>query len=163
MPKYKNEQLLKEIGERVKDQRIKSELEIEDISEMTGFTSNTIRNLEDGNELTLSYFVEICKAIKIHPKDILDLKIDTQTRFKLSPSRKEKPRLTARIKLYLADNYFLKDRTAHDILQELEEAYQVKSSTAAISVILNRMVKMDILKASKKKNIHYYSTRKKES
>jgi transcriptional regulator with XRE-family HTH domain len=163
MPKYKNEQLLKEIGERVKDQRIKSELEIEDISEMTGFTSNTIRNLEDGNELTLSYFVEICKAIKIHPKEILDLKIDTQTRFKLSPSRKEKPRLTARIKLYLADNYFLKDRTAHDILQELEEAYQVKSSTAAISVILNRMVKMDILKASKKKNIHYYSTRKKES
>jgi DNA-binding Xre family transcriptional regulator len=163
MPKYKNEQLLKEIGERVKDQRIKSELEIEDISEMTGFTSNTIRNLEDGNELTLSYFVEICKAIKIHPKDILDFKIDPQTRFKLSPSRKEKPRLTARIKLYLADNYFLKDRTAHDILQELEEDYQVKSSTAAISVILNRMVKMDILKASKKKNIHYYSTRKKES
>jgi transcriptional regulator with XRE-family HTH domain len=163
MPKYKNEQLLKEIGERVKDQRIKSELEIEDISEMTGFTSNTIRNLEDGNELTLSYFVEICKAIKIHPKEILDLKIDTQTRFKLSPSRKEKPRLTARVKLYLADNYFLKDRTALDILQELEEAYQVKSSTAAISVILNRMVKMDILKASKKKNIHYYSTRKKES
>ena len=90
MPKYKNEQLLKEIGERVKDQRIKSELEIEDISEMTGFTSNTIRNLEDGNELTLSYFVEICKAIKIHPKEILDFKIDPQTRFKLSPSRKEK-------------------------------------------------------------------------
>lgn len=162
MAKYKNEQLLKEIGERIKAQRIKSELEIEDISEMTGFTYNTIRSLEDGNELTLSYFVEICKAIKSHPKDILDLKIDPQTRYELSPSRKEKSRLTARVKLYLADNYFLKDRTAHDILQELEEDYQIKSSTAAISVILNRMVEMGILKASKKKNIHYYSTRKKQ-
>jgi DNA-binding Xre family transcriptional regulator len=162
MAKFKNEQLLKDIGKRVKAQRIKSELEIEDVSEMTGFTYNTIRSLEDGNELTLSYFVEICKAIKIHPKDILDLKIDTQTRHELSASRKEKSRLTARLKLYLADDYFLEDRTALDILHELEEDYQVKSSTAAISVILNRMVEIGILKASKKKNINYYSTRKKQ-
>tara|TARA_R110002049_G_scaffold93815_4_gene231577 strand:+ start:801 stop:1289 length:489 start_codon:yes stop_codon:yes gene_type:complete len=160
MAKYKNEPLLKEIGKRIKAQRIKSELEIEDIAEMTGFSYNAIRSLEDGNELTLSYFVEICKAIKSHPKDILDFKIDTKTRFKLSPSRKEKSRLTSRIKLYLDDNYFTKDRTALDILHELENEYQVKSSSSAISVILNRMVESGILKTSKKRNIHYYSTKK---
>lgn len=162
MVKYKNEKLLKEIGQRVKNQRIQNEFEIEDISEMTGFSYNTIRSLENGKELTLSYFVEICKAINTHPKDILDFKLDLKTRFKLSPSRKEKSRLTARIKLYLADNYFIKERTAHDILQELKEEYQVKSSTAAISVILNRMVENGVLKTSKKKNIHFYSTRKKQ-
>lgn len=160
MPKFKNEEFLKEVGKRLKAFRLQQSLEIEDVSEMTGFTYNTIKNVEDGNEMTLSYFVEICKAIQISPKQLLDFDIDPATRFELTPTRKEKSRLTARIKAFVEHEYFIEERTAQDIVQELKEEYGVQTTTAAVSVILNRLVDDGVLEAKKETRVHLYKVQR---
>ena len=48
MARYKNDKVLKIIGKRIFNHRIKEEMEIEDVAEMTGFSYNTISNIENG-------------------------------------------------------------------------------------------------------------------
>ena len=97
MSRYKKISALKTIGIRLKRQRESQKLQIEDVVEMTGFTYKKIADVESGEETSLSYFIEICLALKIHPKEILDFNLGSKTRYQLSSNRKEKPRLTARL------------------------------------------------------------------
>ena len=83
MERFKNPEILLEIGKRIEDQRIEKEPEIEDVVEMAGFSANTIRQVEAGNETSLSYFVEICKAVEIHPMEILDFPISMQGKIQI--------------------------------------------------------------------------------
>lgn len=140
MANYRDESLLQELGRRLKNQRLRKKLEIKDISERTGFSADTIKNIERGNETTISYFIQICKALNIHPKDIFDFPIKLISRNEASPARIEKTRLTNRIKDYVTGNYFSEYRGAADVKTKLENDYNIKTTSAAVSVILSRMV-----------------------
>lgn len=145
MERFKHPEILAKIGKRIENQRTRKELEVEDVVEMTGFTANTIRQIEAGKETSLSYFVEICKALEVHPKDIFNFPINSKTRFKLSASRQEKSRLTFRIRKLIKNNFFNITRTAKNTAEKLEEDYNVSISTSKISVILDRMEKEGLL------------------
>ncbi len=152
MARYKNDKLLKLIGERIRNQRISEELEIEDVAEMTGFTYNTIVNIENGSETYLSYLVEVCLAIGVHPKDIFDIKVKIRSRYELSPSRKEKSRLTSRIRVLISGGYFKTPKTTSEVVKKLKEEYNLEAISKDVSSILGRL-----LKSSKKgsRNIYY--------
>jgi len=151
--------LLITIGDRIKQQRIKKGLQPEDVAEMTGLTAPTIRNIENGAESYLANFFAVCFAIEIHPKDILDISLKIEPLFKLSEPRKEKSRLTARIDYFIENNYFQVERTSRNVVNELIKHHEIKSTTSAVSVILNRKVQQDVLVSSKKKNIKLYKSK----
>ena len=67
MSRYKDELNLVKLGANLSTQRETLELSVEDISEMTGFSTQTIRNIEAGEESSLSYVIAICQALDLHP------------------------------------------------------------------------------------------------
>lgn len=159
MKNDRKEHLLKEIGNRIQALRIKAGLEAEDISEMTGLTAATIRSIESGNEVHLSNFLGVCMALNMHPKDVLDIQLKIKPFYELSNTRKEKTRLTTRIDYFIEKNYFKQERTSRDIVNELAAVYDIKTSTSAVSVILNRKVEQGELKDLKKGKIKVYKKR----
>jgi len=151
MARYRNDKVLKVIGKRIYNHRIKEELEIEDVAEMTGFSYNTISKIENGSETYLSYFIEVCLAIGIHPKDILDMKVTMKPRYELSPSRKEKSRLTSRVKILIKIGYFRTPKLTSEVVKKLKEDYNLEAISKDVSSILRRQ-----LKSIKKGNRNLY-------
>lgn len=156
MARYTNENILKALGKKIKACRIQAELEIEDLAAMTGFTYNTISNIESGSETYLSYFIEICLAIGIHPKEILDIEIEIKSRNPLPSDRQEKSRLTKRIKACLDSGYFIEPRSAREVTEKLIAEHKLDFESKNVSVILNRLAKSDTLKITKKGNLNLY-------
>jgi len=159
MKDNRKQTLLKALGNRIQELRIKAGLEAEDVSEMTGLTAATIRSIESGNETHLSNFMAVCLAINMHPKDVLDIELKIMPLYELSNTRKEKTRLTPRIDHFIESNYFKQERTARDIVNELAAVYDIKTSTSAVSVILNRKVEQGELTDLKKGAIKLYKKR----
>jgi len=159
MKDNRKETLLKEIGNRIQALRIQAGLEAEDVSEMTGLTAATIRNIESGQESHLSNFLAVCLALNLHPKEVLDIAIKIKPLYELSNTRKEKTRLTPRIDHFIENNYFVEERTSRDIVNELASVYDIKTSSSAVSVILNRKVAQGELIDVKKGNIKMYKKR----
>ena len=151
--------LLATIGKRIETQRISQDLQPEDVAEMTGLTAATIRNIENGKETYLSNFFAVCIAINLHPKDMVDIEIKLKPLFELSEPRKEKSRITPRIDSILETEYFRKDRTTKDVVEELAAVYKIKTNTPVVSVILNRKVDEGKLKVSKKGRVNFYKKR----
>lgn len=150
MVNYHNNIVTKEIGRRIKKLRETYELEIEDISEMTGFAYQTIQAIENGGESSTTYVVEIAFAIGVHPEQLfIDLPLKMKSRFKLSAKRKEKTRLTSRINQLLESNYFETPRFVKDVFTSLKEDYKIKTTSSSISVILLRLKKEKKLKIKK--------------
>ncbi len=150
MSRYKDKPNLVQLGANLTKQREALELSVEDVSEMTGFSAQTIRNIEAGQESSLSYIIAICQALDLHPTKAFDFPIKLEPRYKLSAARAEKTRLTQRIEGFVANNYFNKGRTAKDVVAELNEVYQIQTTTSAVSVILKRKVDEQILKIDQK-------------
>lgn len=157
MARYKNTTTLKALGKKIKTQRIKAKMKIEDLAEMTGFTYNTISNIENGSETYLSYFIEVCFALGSHPKEIMDIDLDVKSRFQLSASRLEKSRLTDRINAYIQSDYFKTPRTTSEVATKLKEEHNSDFESKNVSVILLRFAKSKILKINKKGNKNLYS------
>lgn len=157
MARYKNKTVLKTLGERIKAHRIKAELEIEDLAAMTGFTYNTISNIENGFETCLSYFIEVCFAIGSHPMEIMDIKLDVKPRFQLPSSRREKSRLTYRINAFIQSGYFKAPRSVNEVTEKLKVKHDLDFESKNVSVILLRFAKNNILKITKKGNRNLYT------
>lgn len=153
------EALLEALGKRIQHQRINEGLEPEDVAEMTGLTAPTIRNIENGSETFLSNFIAVCLAINMHPRDVMDIELTIKPFNELSEPRKEKTRLTARIDYFIEINYFQQERTAKDVVNDLTVHYETKTTTSAVSVILNRKVEHGDLKTKKKGKINVYRSK----
>lgn len=151
--------LLATIGKRIEEQRISQDLQPEDVAEMTGLTAATIRNIENGKETYLSNFFAVCLAVNMHPKVMVDIEIKLKPLIELSEPRKEKSRITPRIDRILETEYFQKDRTTRDVVEELAAVYKIKTNTPVVSVILNRKVDEGKLKVSKKGRVNFYKKR----
>lgn len=164
MAKYYNKTVTKLIGENIKAERKKLDLEIEDIAEITGFHRNTISSIERGSNTDLSHFVEIAFALNKQPKEILNLHFEIKPRNPLSKTRKEKNRLTARISVLIKEGFFKREKTTREVCDALIEKYPQSThiATKNISVILRRQVMQKKLKVIKHghKN-HYQVIRKK--
>ena len=72
MSRYKDELNLAKLGANLTKRREGLRLSVEDVSEMTGFSAQTIRNIEAGEESSLSYVIAICQALELHPTKAFD-------------------------------------------------------------------------------------------
>ncbi len=157
MSTYHNIKATKQIGTNIQRLREFKELEIEDIADMTGFSSATIRNIEKGKECTLSYLIAIALALDVQPKELLEINIKIKPLFPLSVKRKEKSRLTSRINKLIDSDYFKTPRFVRDVCLYLNEVYDVKTTSDAVSVILIRLKSQKKLSAKRqgRQNIYY--------
>ncbi len=139
MGAYHNIKITKQLGARLAKLREERKLEAEDVAEMTGFTANTIRKIEDGRECSISYFIEIAFAIGVHPKDVLDIDLDIKPRYALSARRKEKSRLTQRISELIETDFFETPRFVGDIVKYLDKKYKIETHSPSVSVTIARL------------------------
>ena len=72
-----NFEILKELGARIKRQRIASNLTQKQMSEMTGLSRTTISFLENGKEVSFSAFIDVMRALGITQR--FDLLLEEET------------------------------------------------------------------------------------
>ena len=158
MAKYHNKELTQKLG--IKRERERVSLEIEDIAELTGFHRNVIIGIENGNNTDVSHIVEIGFALGLHPKSLFDISLKIKPRFSLSATRKEKSRLTSRIKTLYHKGFFNLPKSTSEVYRELNNQFDkaIKTDTKSLSVILNRLSENGLLTVSKKdgKRFNYY-------
>lgn len=155
MPKeYINEIVTSSVAQKIKDLRNKEGREIEDLAELTGFSRTVIQTIEKSGNPTISELTEIAFALNIHPKHLLDLKLEIKPRNELSPKRLEKSRITSRINLLIKQKFFAKFKSSKEVLLELSSQFPDSKNmqTKSLSVILARLVKSGQLQ-KKKSNI----------
>ena len=58
------EELMIELGEQLRAQRLRINLTLEDVAKKTGLSINAVRRLESGEGSTLTSFVAVLKALK---------------------------------------------------------------------------------------------------
>ena len=160
MGNYHNRKFTTKIGSRLKEEREAKKWGVEDIAEMTGFSANTVRAIENGRECNISYLVEIAFAIGVHPKEIFDLDFIIKPRYKLSAKRKEKTRLTSRINDLLHSNFFSTPKFVKDVLDALVHEHKAKTTASSVSVILLRLVEQGYLIKKKQGRQNLYSIKR---
>lgn len=165
MAKYHNKEFTKKVGAKIKKEREHAKLEIEDISEMTGFDRNVILSIERGANTDISHITEIAFALNIHPKELFNVEVIIKPRFKLSAVRQEKSRLTTRILELYSTGFFNTWKTSKEVQVELMARFSSLSKipTKNIAVIMSRLNNNGKLEVSKKNNSRYnfYKQRKK--
>lgn len=159
MGKYHNRKETKRVGQHIKQLRLKYGWNIEDISEMTGFSRSTISAVEKGAETDTTHLIEIAKAIGVQPTQIFNISFDVKPRYKLSQKRKDQKKLTLKIRGMIETGFFKEPRIVNDIREQLFGQQKLKASAAQISVVLLRLTKEGILRASKNGRKNLYSTK----
>lgn len=164
MAKYYNQEITKLIGQNIKKYRADAGLEIEDIAEMTGFHRNTIISIENGANTDMSHFIEVCFALKKHPKEVLNIHLNVKPRYPLSGKRKEKNRLTYRVRLLIIEGFFKNPKSSRDVCNELISRYPnaIHVETKNMSVILRRQVSEGNLKFREAGKTNLYKAVKKK-
>lgn len=88
---YIDKEMLGIIRNRLWERAKSIELTLEDIEDRTGFSySQVYRILRGKNNISVSGFVAVCKALEIQPKAIFDFDINIP---KYLPSRKSRKKL----------------------------------------------------------------------
>jgi transcriptional regulator with XRE-family HTH domain len=138
--RYHNKKETSKIGAKIRDLRNKSGFSLDDVAYMTGFTQSLLSAIENGSETGISHLIEIGKAIGVHPKEILDLPMEIKPRFRLSPQRKERNRLTFRITALCNDtDFFDTPRFVRDVVDQLLDDSKAKISSASVAVVMKRL------------------------
>lgn len=60
-----NQEILKELGTRVRSRRIHKRLTQEDLAGSSGININTVRSLEYGEPVTIENFIKVLRALKL--------------------------------------------------------------------------------------------------
>lgn len=157
MSKYHNKEFTKKVGLKIEKERKDAGLEIEDISEMTGFHRNVILSIENGSNTDISHLAEVAFALNLHPKVLFDVNVIIKPRFKLSAVRREKSRITARVLELYNTSFFNKWRSSKDVQTEMLNRFpdSSKIETKNISVILNRLKSNGQLITIRKNNTRF--------
>ncbi|WP_276484749.1 helix-turn-helix domain-containing protein [Paraflavitalea pollutisoli] len=162
MKKFHNEKETKKVGAKIEQLRRAAGYNIADISDMTGFSYQALSRIEKGAETTVSYIIEIAKAIGVAPKDLFDVKFDKQPRYKLSPQRKEKLKPTQLLEeLFESSDFFITPRFVRDVTAYFKEANNIELTSGSVSLALSRMVKKGLLKYNLVGRQKQFSKRKK--
>jgi transcriptional regulator with XRE-family HTH domain len=97
------DELLADLGEQLRAQRLRANLTLDDVAKKTGMSINAVRRLESGEGSTLSSFVSVLKALQreswlhtlrpavtVSPLDMLKQRAPRQRAFRPRVS-KDKP------------------------------------------------------------------------
>lgn len=160
MAEYLCRKALKTIGAKITEERQKQNFEITDIADKAGLSYNTVVKIENGQDALLSSFVEVCFALNLHPKEILDVELTIKAKNELSPNRKEKSRLTIRIKDLIKKGDFNTWQSTRDIVVKLKENFDITVDSKNVSSILRRLNSEKYLKIKKEGRKNLYLVRK---
>jgi transcriptional regulator with XRE-family HTH domain len=160
MAKYRNNKALKAIGEKIVEERQKQNFEISDIADQASLSYNTVAKIENGQDALLSSFIEVCFALNLHPKKILEVELNVRPRNKLSPSRKEKSRLTTRVRNLIERGHFESWQGTNNIVEKLQEHFDLIAESKNVSSILRRLSSENFLKVKKEGRKNLYIVKK---
>lgn len=156
MMKYLDNKNLKLIGERLKRQRINADLSRNALSEITGFDTNTIRNIEIGKEISISYFLHICFALDIKPSKILENLTPTKPiNHKLKKQFQSKA-ISKKIQDLINYGFFDTYKSSNDVKSKMLEEFDLIVDSSTLSSLLIRMSKMEMLKVKQEGRLNLY-------
>lgn len=135
---------LKAIGKTIQAKRKERNINISEIDESCGVKYSTVSSIENGRDIMVSKLLKICYALDVHPKDLLDIEMDT-----ILPGEPveitDKPKSTARIIDLIEEGYFKDWRSTNDVVKTLNKDYPVQVKSKSISVILERRYESGVL------------------
>lgn len=147
MKPFRNRKATSEIGALIRSFRINAGYSLDDLAYMTGFTQSLLSSIENGAETGLSHFIEIAKALHVHPKELLNIDIDLKARYPLSPQRQDRNRLTTKItQLIDKTDFFQQPKFVREVIAHLQSELKSKPNSSSVSVTLQRMVELGKLK-----------------
>jgi len=156
--KYQNKEETEKIGKQISKLRKSKSLSQDEVAFMSGFAKSTIANIEKGSNTDISHIIEIAKAIGIQPREIFDIEFQLSPRYKLSPDKANKLRLTEKISNLITDNVFFKTpKFVKDVILELKNDTDIKIDSTHVSVTLIRFSSEGKLKYGKVGRNNFYS------
>lgn len=149
------------LGQILREERLKLNYSISDISYMTTIPQNTVMSLENGKTTNIDYYVEYAKAVNYAIGKLTDFGIKLIPRIPLSFERKEAIKLTAKIREFIIHGKFLGDgQTVANIQDELIRLKQIKANqvtSTEIAGVMRNLVSDNIVKVGGKdgrKNVY---------
>lgn len=162
MTRDSTNQTLKDIGEKLRNERESRNWNVAKIQALSGLNPATISRIEDGSNPLVATLLEYCFALEIHPKELLDLEMDVSP--KIPPSKNveaKKFAYTAGVKQLIKDGFFSSWKSTGEVQEALEEKFQVKELVSKnISSALGKLVKNDALIISRDENPYLYKIKK---
>ena len=156
MSRYYDEKNLKQIGRALKKFRIDAGLSRSALDELTGFNINTIRNIENGKEFTMSYFLKICATLRVPPITVFE-----EVKFSLKAGDKDLEyfssiSITRSVHKLIQSNFFQDYRKTKEVQNELNERFELELESKILSAILIRLVKESYLEKKKEGRLNVY-------
>lgn len=122
------------LGAKLKRKRSDLGYSLSDISEMTGFSTSTIVDMENGVTTNINYYLEYAKTIQYELRELFNIDIGSGGTYPLSPQKLERAFLTRNIKnLHFVENYFLSQRDVSAVVKKLDELQILKKEDKNIS------------------------------
>ncbi len=157
MKQYHNKDESTKIGAQIRALRKGANFSINDIAQMTGFTQSLLSAVENGAETNTSHLIEIAKAIGVHPMEIFNVPFILKPRNELSSERIDRNMLTYRItKMCDESDFFNSPQFVKDILEYLEDEYQITASSTSVAGVMRRLLGVGKLKSLKKGRQNQY-------
>ena len=149
-----NDQILADVGKRLRNRREELFYSQKDISNLTGLTVNTISSLENGRGTGLDNFLLICRALKIQPREVFPEVIPLDSLYDLPPNTRRRLDTTQRLDaLVYKSDFFEEPRRVADVLRELDVEANASNH---FSVYLSAYCKDGILESVKKGKVRHY-------
>lgn len=160
--KYVNQDVSERLGNLLRSKRKELNYSLDDMVQMTQFPKSTILKIEKGIANNLHYYVAYAQAVAL---SILPVEMPLKPIFELSPERKKRLFLTAKIKeLLQREDFFSTHRSVSEVLGELRSIYHIepsKSHSTSVSQILLNLIEDGLLDlAGKQGRNNLYKLRK---
>lgn len=148
------------LGEKLMKKRIDLNLTRNDISVMTTISENTINSIEKGVTTNIDYYVEYAKSVQYPLETLSDFNIKLVPINKLSKEQQMTSNLTAKIRVHIIKNNFLKGgKEVAEIREELLRKKLINESvdSTAIAGVMRNLLNDEIVKAKKsgRKNLYW--------
>jgi len=137
--KYLDDNSAQQIGERIRKYRKEKGHSMDDVSQMTGLSVNTLSSIENGGNTYVSHCIAICQALELKPSELFDIQIELKPRYELPPSRKNRALTTFRVNSLLETGFFGTPRFVESVVEELAVNYGVQVDSSEISTALKKL------------------------
>ncbi|QEM06195.1 helix-turn-helix transcriptional regulator [Mucilaginibacter rubeus] len=166
--KYKVPNATEILGEKLKQRRITSEYSLSDAGDLTGFSTSTIVDIENGVTVDINYYIAYAQTLLYPLSEFFDINIPYGPRYKLSSKKQSRVFITYNIKkLYTDFDFFAQKQSVGDVALKLLELEVITDISpfirTRISGVLLSLVDENMLFVSEKKgrNNLYLKTSKK--
>ncbi|WP_428331600.1 helix-turn-helix domain-containing protein [Mucilaginibacter sp.] len=120
--KYKVSNITELLGKKLKGKRLQLDYSLSDAGDLTGFSTSTIVDIENGVTSDINYYIAYAQALYFILSELFNVDITYGPRYTLSSKKEARIFLTYNIKkLYSSNNFFAEKKSVASVAEKLFE------------------------------------------